>query len=96
MTEPKTGLFVRSSRLDKTTSERTTVELYPGDTIEYGLTHEVELPDRTKMWVKVGSSTSVQEGETARVAADRLVGLVHDQISYRIAQAAADAGDITL
>lgn len=96
MTEPKKGLLVRSSRLDADKSEKTQVELYPGDTIEYGITHEVELPDRTKMWVKVGSTTKVVDGEEARHAADRLVGFVHDQIKYRIVQAAQDAGDIAL
>jgi hypothetical protein len=88
--------MVRARRLDHEVSERTQVELYPGDTIEYGLTHEVELPDRTKMWVKVASTTKVVDGELARDAADRLVGFVHDQIKYRIVQAAQDAGDISL
>jgi hypothetical protein len=95
MTEGK-GLFVRASRVDKESTERTTVELFPGDTIEYGITHEVQLPDYTKMWVKVASTTHVQPGESARDAADRLAGLVKDQIKYRIIQAVQDAGDIHL
>lgn len=93
---PKTGLFVRSSRLDKNSTEKTQVELYPGDTIEYSITHQVELPDRTSMWVKVNSSTTVQPTEDARMAADRLAGFVADQIKYRIVQAVNDAGTITL
>lgn len=93
---PKTGLFVRSSRLDKNSTEKTQVELYPGDTIEYSITHQVELPDRTSMWIKCGSTTHVQPHETAREAADRLAGLVSDQIKYRILQAVQDAGDIHL
>jgi hypothetical protein len=96
MTEGKQGLFVRATRVDQTSSEKTQVELYPGDTIEYGITHQVELPDRTSMWVKVNSTTSIQPHETAREAADRLAGLVGDQIKYRILQAVSDAGDIHL
>lgn len=95
-TEPKTGLFVRSNRMDASSSQKTQVELYPGDTIEYSITHQVELPDRTSMWVKVNSSTTVQPTEDAREAADRLAGFVADQIKYRIIQAVQDAGDIHL
>lgn len=92
----KPGLMVRSTRINAEGTQSTQVELYPGDTIEYGITHEVELPDHTKMWVKVGSTTSVQPNETAREAADRLAGLVQDQIKYRIVRAVQDAGDIGL
>lgn len=95
-TAPKIGLMVRSTRLDKEQYTKTQIELYPGDSIEYGITHEVELADHTKMWVRVGAQTHVAEGETAREAADRLAGYVADQVKYRIMQAVADAGDIHL
>lgn len=67
-----------------------------GDAIVYGVTHEVELPDRTKIWPKFNASTTIRPSETAEQATDRLVGFVHDQIALRIKQAVQHSSTITL
>lgn len=67
-----------------------------GDAIVYGVTHEVELPDRTKIWPKLNASTTIRPSETAEQATDRLVGFVHDQIALRIKQAVEHSATITL
>lgn len=93
---PKTGLFVRSTRVTKEDVSTTTVTLYPGDAVEYKVSHQVELPDRTQMWVGFGATTHTRDGETGTDTADRLVGFVHDQVKYRIVQAVQDAQNIDL
>lgn len=45
--------------------------LYPGDRIEYSLTHELKI-NGDSSWVKWGASTSVQDGESATQAKARL------------------------
>lgn len=67
-----------------------------GDAIVYGVTHEVELPDRTKIWPKFNASTTIRPSETAEQATDRLVGFVHDQIALRIKQAVEHSSTISL
>lgn len=94
--KPKTGLFVRSTRVNQDEVIKTTVTLYPGDAVEYKVSHQVELPDRTQMWVGFGATTHTQLGESGADTADRLVGFVHDQVKHRIVQAVQDAQNIDL
>jgi len=94
--QERKGIFVKSTRVERGSVETTMKTLYPGDTVEYGITHQVEMPDRTSMWIKVHSSTTVQQGESSQDTADRLVTFVHDQMKDRIVQAANHAGELTL
>jgi hypothetical protein len=50
--------------------------LAPGDRVEYGVTHEIDV-DGEKAWVRYGVNSSVAEGESADQATARLVGFVN-------------------
>lgn len=66
----------------------------PGDTIEFSLTHEVELPDGMKMWAKFGLTSVITEDEDATSAADRVAVYVMNQIAAKIRTAVAHSTTI--
>lgn len=53
--------------------------LYPGDTIEVGVTHEIKIDGETS-WIKYGVHSKVQEGETAEAARLRCSEHVNDGV----------------
>jgi hypothetical protein len=83
--DPGKAIRIKSDRADKPAPAP--VRLHPGDTIEYGITHEVRLTDGTSFWMKMSSTTTVQPGELAGEAANRLVGFIHDETERRVVEA---------
>ena len=57
--------------------------LYPGDTIEIGLTAQAEGRNGT-FWPKAGGVTTIREGETESEARDRLGKFVEDTLAEMI------------
>jgi hypothetical protein len=84
-------LRIQSQRADKADIEVSRPSLYPGDSIEYGITHEVRLPDGTSMWMKMSSTTKVQPDEPGAGAASRLVDFIHTQTEQRVIEAVNSA-----
>lgn len=85
-----TNLKISSNRVDVLDEDG----LDPGDSIEFSLTHEVELPDGMKMWAKFGVSSCVRESEDSNDAANRIATYVMNQIASKIRAAVAHASTI--
>lgn len=91
------GLRIRSREvLEEEESETVqhvtdVTNLSPGDPIIYSITHEVNYNSGEKMWVKIGSSTTIRVNETPQAARSRLVGYVHDAVQNTIQEAIAHA-----
>lgn len=51
----------------------------PGDTIEIGVTHEVQI-NGDKAWIKLGVNSTVQPKETADEAIARVTDLVNTKV----------------
>jgi hypothetical protein len=58
-------------------------ELYEGDTILVGITHEVNV-GRDKSWVKYEATTKVRPEETAQDARTRAVGHVNRSVEEAV------------
>ena len=61
-------------------------ELYEGDQITCGMTHEIKV-GRDKSWVKYEATTKVRPGEVAADARTRAVGHVNESVMRAVAQA---------
>ena len=65
--------------------------LDPGDSIEYGSTVEIDAGSGIKVWLRVGATSTVREGETANEARRRIVRWVDDfqekEIQRRVSSA---------
>lgn len=85
-----TNLKIHSNRADVLDVDGAS----PGDTIEFNLTHEVELPDGMKMWAKFGVTSQIREDEDANGAADRVSVYVMNQIASKIRAAVAHSTTI--
>jgi hypothetical protein len=59
--------------------------LNSGDTIEYGLTAEVKHRG-SSWWVKVGSTTTIQDDESELQAKKRLRISVHEMLEEAVAE----------
>jgi hypothetical protein len=60
-------------------------ELYEGDTILVGITHEVNV-GRDKSWVKYEATTKVRLQETAEDARTRAIGHVNRSVEEAVEQ----------
>lgn len=58
-------------------------KLHPGDTLEYSVTAEVKEGGRS-LWVKVGGSTTIQEGELTNTAFKRLSDFVEQKLDKKV------------
>lgn len=58
--------------------------LSPQDTMEYSITMEVSPGPGRKAWVKMGSTSSVREGETTEQARLRVCNWVEESLDRRI------------
>jgi hypothetical protein len=61
-------------------------ELYAGDQITVGVTHEIKV-GYDKSWVKYEAITKVRPGEVAADARTRAVGHVNESVMRAVAQA---------
>jgi len=59
-------------------------ELYEGDTILVGITHQIEI-GRDKSWVKYEAITKVRPGEASEDARTRVVGHVNKSVMETVA-----------
>ncbi len=84
-------LAVRSTRVD---TEVPTLD--PGDEIEFSTSWNIQLPDRTQIWVSWGTKTKVRPTEDTAAAADRLAALVLEQITARAQQVVSTNQALTL
>lgn len=60
-------------------------ELYEGDTITVGTTHQIEV-GRDKSWVKYEATTKIRPAETAEHARTRAIGHVNESVMRAVAQ----------
>jgi hypothetical protein len=58
--------------------------LSPEDTIEYGITMEVSPGPGKKAWIKLGTTSSVRDGETTEQARHRVTQWVEEELDHRI------------
>lgn len=63
---------------------QTSESLEPGDTVEYGITMEVSPAPGKKMWIRMGTTSSVREGETTAKARLRVCEWVETSLDARI------------
>jgi hypothetical protein len=59
-------------------------ELFAGDTILVGITHEISV-GRDKSWVKYEATTKLRPGEVAEDARSRAVGHVNESVMKTVA-----------
>lgn len=60
-------------------------ELYEGDTISVGCTHQIEI-GRDKSWVKYEATTKVRPSELTEDARTRAIGHVNESVMRAVAQ----------
>lgn len=60
-------------------------ELFTGDTILVGVTHEISV-GRDKSWVKYEGTTKVRPGESSEDARTRAIGHVNESVMRVVAQ----------
>jgi hypothetical protein len=60
--------------------------IYPGDTVEIGVTHEIKI-GRESAWIKAGVSTKVRPGESPDEAGERAIRYVNTQVINSIVKA---------
>jgi hypothetical protein len=58
--------------------------LSPEDTVEYGITMEVSPGPGKKAWIKLGTTSSVRDGETTEQARSRICTWVEEELDRRI------------
>lgn len=58
--------------------------LSPGDTVEYGLTFQLNVERGLSVWLKSGVSTSVREGESTEAAWKRAKDFVDERMDALI------------
>jgi len=59
-------------------------ELYSGDSITVGITHQIEI-GRDKSWVKYEGTTKIRAGEAAEDARTRAIGHVNESVMEAVA-----------
>lgn len=64
--------------------------LMPGDTVDYSLSCQVKTRQKTDVWVKMGVTSTVQDGETADDAMSRVIGYVQNNIDEQIDELAGN------
>ena len=65
-------------------------ELYEGDTILVGMTHEVSV-GRDKSWIKYEATTKIRPGEAAEDARTRAIGHVNRSVMEAVHKAVETA-----
>lgn len=58
--------------------------LSPEDTIEYSITVEVSPQRGQKAWIKMGTASSIRDGETTEQARERICSWVEEELDRRI------------
>lgn len=75
----------------KRTERRYKAHVSPGDTIEYGLTYEVQVERGLKVWLKAGATSTVLGDESSDDAWSRLKGFVDKRMEELIEEHSAAA-----